>query len=127
MAEFSPASAWLQKVSDDMKSAKILLREGLITNSCYFSQQAGEKLLKAYLSLHEEPEWTHDLLRLCKKCIQYDADFEAIMDDASDLTDYATHTRYPGDESYDEQDAEDAIEKVRLIYEFTLPRIQALM
>jgi hypothetical protein len=48
------------------------------------------------------------------------------LEDASDLTDYATHTRYPGDESYSEQDAEGAIEKVRLIYEFTLPRIEAL-
>lgn len=127
MDDFNPAERWLAKVAEDMKSAQVLLREGLIANSCYFSQQAGEKILKAYLSLHEgEPAWTHNLGELCKDCTHHDAEFEAISDDASDLTYYATHTRYPGDESFKEQDAQEAIEKVQMIYDFTLPRIQAL-
>jgi len=126
MDDFNPAERWLSKVAEDMKSAQVLLREGLTANSCYHSQQAGEKILKAYLSLREdEPAWTHNLGELCKDCMEHDPQFESILDDASDLTEYATHTRYPGDESFSEQDAEDAIEKVRLIYEFTLPRIRA--
>jgi len=127
MDSYNPADRWLAKVAEDMKSAQVLLREGLTANSCYFSQQTAEKLLKAYLSLHEdEPAWTHNLGELCKDCMDYDAEFGTIIDDASELTFYATHTRYPGDESFSEQDAEEAIEKVRLIYEFTLPRIRAL-
>ena len=127
MDHYNPAEPWLAKALDDMGSAKVLLREGFIANSCYHSQQAGEKLLKAYLSLHEEePAWTHNLGQLCKDCMEYDSEFETIADDASDLTEYATHTRYPGDDSFSERHAEDAIEKVRLIYEFALPRIRAL-
>jgi len=127
MDSYSPAKRWLTKVDEDMKSAQVLLREGLTANSCYFSQQAGEKLLKAYLSLCEdEPAWTHNLEELCKDCMDYNAEFRLIIDDAAELSFYATTTRYPGDESFSEQDAKEAIEKVQLIYEFTLPRIQVL-
>jgi len=56
----------------------------------------------------------------------YDAQFDAVLDDASELTKFISRTRYPGDEAFDAQDAEEAIETVRLIYDFTLPRIQAL-
>jgi len=127
MDNFSPAASWLVKVSSDVGSAEVLLREGYIENSCFHAQQACEKTLKAYLSLHEdEPEWTHDLRKLCKTCMRYDAEFEAVLDDASELTQFISRTRYPGDDSYSEWDAQEALEIVRQIYEFTLPRIQAL-
>ena len=37
---------WLIKVAEDLQSADVLLSVGLTDNSCYFSQQAGEKALK---------------------------------------------------------------------------------
>jgi len=122
----SLAAPWLAKVSEDMRSAEVLLREGLIATSCYHSQQAGEKLLKAFLALFlDEPPWTHNLGELCKNCMDYDVAFETVLDDASDLTGFATRTRYPGDESFDTQDAEEAIEKAGRIFMFVQARIQA--
>ncbi|MDR3314192.1 MAG: HEPN domain-containing protein [Oscillospiraceae bacterium] len=127
MDNFDWIELWIEKASEDIRSAEVLLRETLHANSCYHAQQAGEKILKAYLSLCDgSAAWTHNVGTLCKDCMKFNGAFSAILDDASDLTDYATQTRYPGDESFSEQDAKGAIEKARLIFDFSLPRIRAL-
>ena len=127
MDNFDLAHRWLAKAAEDMRSAEVLLREDLISNSCYHSQQAAEKILKAYLALFlEEPPYTHNLGQLCKHCMDYDESFKTILNDASDLTEFAAQTRYPGDELYCAEDAENAIKMVQLIHEFTLPRINRL-
>jgi HEPN domain-containing protein len=62
----------------------------------FHCQQAMEKLLKAYLVFHDrEPEKTHELPALLKKCMAFDPDFVKLSDACSDLTDYAAKTRYP--------------------------------
>ncbi|MFZ4617076.1 MAG: HEPN domain-containing protein, partial [Rectinemataceae bacterium] len=54
------------------------------------------KLLKAYLVFHDrEPEKTHELPALLKKCMAFDPDFVKLSDACSDLTDYAAKTRNP--------------------------------
>ena len=56
---------------------------------------------------------------LCKLCAENDNAFLEILDDAADLTDYATTTRYPGDDSIDEEEAEECLQKAGRIFVFS--------
>ncbi|MDR3314759.1 MAG: HEPN domain-containing protein [Oscillospiraceae bacterium] len=119
MSEHDVLQQWLQKAADDLESAAVLLKAGLLANGCYHAQQTGEKALKAYLSLCEEDvPYSHNLSILCKLCAEKDGKFLEILSPASDLTDYAVNTRYPGDDSVSEAEAEDCIQKARQIFMF---------
>ncbi|MCL2106212.1 MAG: HEPN domain-containing protein [Oscillospiraceae bacterium] len=127
MNEFEIVECWLRKAVDDLKSAKVLRSEDLLANSCYFAQQASEKALKAYLAQFDaEIPHSHNLSMLCKRCIIHDNVFLEILDDSSDLTDYATQTRYPGDDTVDEDETKEAIQKAENIYQFVQERIGAM-
>jgi HEPN domain-containing protein len=65
--------------------------------SVYHCQQAAEKALKAFLTLHDVvfPK-THDLTLLLDRCIDLDAGLETLRDEAELLTPFATAFRYPG-------------------------------
>jgi len=118
---------WFEKAAEDLQSAEVLLGAGIISNSCYHAQQAGEKALKAYLSLCvDEVPKTHNLGELCKLCIDFDEDFTAILRISSSLTAFATHTRYPGAAAYTEEDAEEALQGAGRIFIFTQERIALL-
>ncbi|MCL2300922.1 MAG: HEPN domain-containing protein [Firmicutes bacterium] len=124
MSERDVVQQWLQKSASDLHSAELLLNGGEPANSCYHAQQAGEKALKAYLTQFEpEVPYTHNLELLCKMCLKYDGSFEALFLVASDLTDYATTTRYPGDDSVDAEEAEDCMQKAGHIFMFIQERI----
>jgi len=91
---------------------------------CYHAQQAGEKALKAYLTQFEqEIPYTHNLELLCKMCVKHDDAFSELFYACSDLTDYVTTTRYPGDDSVDIEEAEAALQKAGTIFLFIQKRI----
>jgi len=124
MSERDIAQRWLEKSASDLHSAELLLNGGELANSCYHAQQAGEKALKAYLTQFEpEVPYTHNLELLCKMCIRYDDSFDTLFLVSSDLTDYATTTRYPGDDSIDAEEAEECIQKAGRIFTFIQERI----
>ena len=124
MGEHDIVAKWLKKSADDLASAQILLDAGQLANSCYHSQQAGEKALKGYLALFkDEIPWTHSLSVLCKLCAENDGAFLEILDDAADLTDYATTTRYPGDDSVDAEEAEECLQKAGHVFVFSNQRM----
>jgi len=124
MNEFNAVEQWIIKVAEDMQSADVLLSVGLIDNSCYFSQQAGEKALKAYLvQFMNEVPYTHNLGHLCQLCIEYDESFIDIFRISSDLTTFAIRTRYPNATTYTAEDAEEAIQKASRIFMFVQERI----
>ena len=66
-------SQWLRKADQDIAAAEALLREDpcILYPSCFHSQQAAEKYLKAFLTSHQvEFPKTHsirELLNLTKK------------------------------------------------------------
>jgi HEPN domain-containing protein len=63
---------WLQFAGDDLKSANVLLAEGLYNTVCFHSQQAVEKLFKAFIAAFNKPiPRTHNLIRLHKICEDY--------------------------------------------------------
>jgi len=48
---------WLQFAADDLKSANVLLAEGLYNIVCFHSQQAVEKLFNNHASVLEVEKW----------------------------------------------------------------------
>lgn len=55
---------WLHQAGDDISAAEVLLEHGKYAQSCFLSQQAGEKALKAiwYWAGHEP--WGHSVAKL---------------------------------------------------------------
>jgi len=127
MSEHDIAAQWLEKAAVDLQSADALFSVGIAANACYFAQQAGEKALKSYLSLMvDEIPKTHNMGQLCKQCMETDASFSEILRISSELTDFATTTRYPGSPDYTKDDAEDAIQKAGRIFVFTQEHIEMI-
>jgi len=114
------ANIWFRKSYNDVITANHLLYDVYpkqIENSCYHSQQAVEKALKAYLQyMNEEAPYTHDLALLCQLCAEKNEVFNAYLDDCADLTQYATRTRYPDETDITEHETGIALTKARTMY-----------
>jgi len=96
-AKAGEAREWLDKASEDLASARVLVVSGHYANALFFCQQAAEKSLKAYLTWHERPfRRTHDLEELGQACAVIDGAPLALIDEADVLSDYAWKLRYPG-------------------------------
>ena len=110
--------SWLRRVDTDLRSADAdLAAEPPIPEDVLFhSQQAVEKALKAFLTLHEIPfRKTHDLRVLVRACAAVEESLEAELAAAVPLTAYAWRFRYPGVE--DEADVEEARAALRIARE----------
>lgn len=116
------ANEWFNFAENDLKSAKFLLqmKPQPLEIICYHCQQSAEKYLKGYIAFKGgELIKTHDLTLLNKVCIEYDGDFQVIMDDTIELIDYGVHVRYPFHLELEEDDARKAIEsaeKFKVLY-----------
>ncbi len=90
---------WLDYAADDLKSAEVLLKEGITSMVCFHSQQAVEKLLKAYLAANSKQiPRTHNLIRLRAICEELAGkQFEIKDEQISFLNDVYIDSRYPSD------------------------------
>lgn len=115
---------WLKQAEADLKAAKDSLEDRNYEWSCFQSQQSGEKALKA--CLYEKGYTsiiTHSLKELLKECLNLDASFKELSNDARTLDMFYIPTRYPnglgGDlaptEFYEKEDAEKCINSAELI------------
>jgi len=77
--------------------AKATYAMGKYRYSCYFSQQAAEKYLKAFLIKNGRLlRKIHDLLKLLEMCKENDTEFKELeMPSLEKLTAFSTMTRYP--------------------------------
>jgi len=115
----------------DFEEAKEALKSGLIRSACYWSQQAIELFLKAFLIEKDvfDPEIhkTHNLLFLARECYKIDKDFERILKikKLSFLSRFATRLRYDKSfiESITEEDAKEAIEVAEKVRGFVLKKL----
>jgi HEPN domain-containing protein len=82
----------------------------------FFSQQAAEKAVKAFLTFHQVAfRKTHDLADMGSQCVTLDPSLGPILRKAEELTDYASAFRYP-DAPY-EPDAVEAAEALAIAAE----------
>ena len=91
---------WIVKAGRDLRSARRLYSDTppLLDTAAYHCQQAAEKALKAFLTMHDIPVQKTPLLApLVLQCMQRDPEFHALQETAETLTPFATAFRYPGD------------------------------
>lgn len=93
---------------------------------CFFSQQASEKYLKAYLAFyeHQVPK-THDIGLLLSTCAKIDPSFSSLASYASIFEPYGVEIRYTSDKERAKQDCERVWEALNSIAHFLskkLPR-----
>lgn len=90
---FSP---WVNFAEEDLLCAKTLLKEKLYNQVCFHSQQAAEKMLKAFLkSKRMVPPKLHNLLELLEMCKEKDGDFKEIQESCEYLSRFYLSVRYP--------------------------------
>lgn len=90
---------WPLYASDDLKGAKVLLTERVYNISCFHSQQAVEKLFKAFIAAYDQSiPRTHNLIRLHKICEDlYSGKLEFDNEKLILLNDVYIDSRYPAD------------------------------
>ena len=95
------ACAWLAKARNDLRAADLDLtaEPALKDDAAFHAQQAVEKALKAFLTLHGRIfRKTHNLVELGEQCCALDGTLEAPVRQAVPLTQFAWKYRYPGEE-----------------------------
>jgi len=91
---------WTRRANEDLAVAEQLLADGVpyFGSIGFHSQQAAEKLLKAFLVWHQvEFPKTHDLGQLLKLVESKDKTLSESLQSILILTDYGVDTRYPAD------------------------------
>ena len=117
-------NTWLEFADYDLKTAKWDLEGKIFTSTCYASQQAAEKALKALiLSKGKVAPKIHSLDRLISELENLKTETDEIEKEAQTLDKYYISSRYPGQYGgpeglYNEEDASIAIASAENILEF---------
>ena len=121
---------WLMLADDDLRIAEIAMRdaEPVCWGAAFHCQQAAEKSLKAFLAYYEyHVEKTHDIEFLLQLCTETLPEIEKFIEQGRVLNDYAVETRYPATNfEITKEQANQAIETARSIYEFILKSLPDL-
>jgi len=125
------AKEWLKFAWDDLRSAEVLLREGIFNMVCFHAQQAVEKSLKAFLRYQESKvPYIHVLEELCDRCVQIDQSFSIYRTHCKELDVFYQPTRYPEapagslpEGMPNRKQAEDALQKAREVFEFVQKKL----
>ncbi|HOO34301.1 MAG TPA: HEPN domain-containing protein [Thermotogota bacterium] len=117
---------WIEIAELDLNSA-IFLQSMIpmpVEIICYHCQQSAEKFLKAYLVRNKlRIIRTHDLTILYSKCHSIDSDFNKIMKDCIELTEYSINVRYPYHIELEVIDVEKAILSAQKIKNYILKKL----
>lgn len=90
----------------------------LYWQALFHSQQAVEKMLKAFLMYQGQIfDKTHDLGKLCRLCASIEQPFPIEWRNVDWLTEYAVDFRYPGVEQPSEDDAQRGVALARTVLE----------
>jgi HEPN domain-containing protein len=93
-------AAWLEKADHDLLNIRNNLAASEVPwdTVCFHAQQAGEKLLKAYLVARgATPDRTHDLVKLLSACAAIDGALLDLETECVTLSAYGVLPRYPDD------------------------------
>jgi HEPN domain-containing protein len=116
---------WLAQAKRDLNHAANACKDGDFEWSCFSSQQAAEKAVKAvFLKLHGEG-WGHSVYRLLSELNEKTTVSQDILDSAKALDKHYIPARYPNSfdsgtpgDYYTEKDAKEAIANAKEIIEF---------
>jgi len=117
------AKRWLDQGRRDSESAVKVKEQGIYELCCFLSQQAAEKLLKAFLYYKgESPVVGHSTFYLAKQCQEYDGRFNKVLRACKRLDAFYIPTRYPNGlvegvpyEVFDSEDAEQGLKDLEEI------------
>lgn len=120
---------WAQKAESDLRIVELCLANGTALDAaCFHSQQAAEKMLKAYLiAKGVEFPFIHDLAKLIRLCADGDPEFASIRELGTKLTPYAVELRYDNEFWPTPEVAAEAGEAAGEIRAFVLSRMPAEM
>ena len=126
-----PVQQWLDRASEDLAVARLVLGEGHFSHACFLAQQCVEKSLKAFLlaTKNTYPR-AHKLVDLIAQCIAIDSDFSRFRDGCIVIDQYYVPTRYPNgvpgglaEGLPGRQEAEEAVAYAESIVKFTLSKL----
>jgi HEPN domain-containing protein len=114
------AIRWFRTAEDDLDSARILRDNGKYAHSCFHSQQAAEKSLKAVWYLVDVDPWGHSIKKLIDDLESIDPvlykGFDPLKRIALVLDRFYIPTRYPNglpditpDVAFTDEDSEDCL------------------
>jgi HEPN domain-containing protein len=90
------AQRWFKQARADLEVVHTLKSAGHYAATCFHSQQAAEKALKAVLySQGSRVVLGHSVRELARQCEVYDSGFAALAGEAGLLDQYYIPTRYP--------------------------------
>ncbi|HEY2800879.1 MAG TPA: HEPN domain-containing protein [Chthoniobacterales bacterium] len=124
-------ASWLEKASNDLKTARIIgaAADGPLDTAIYHCQQAAEKSIKGYLVFRETAfEKSHDVVRLVRQAEAVDDRFAQFLGAAELLTPLAWQFRYPTDlvgEEPTRAQFDEALEHAQTVYDFVLNTLPA--
>jgi len=98
-AVLAEVRAWLHKASEDVRAAEVSRAAvpPLSDAAVFHCQQAAEKAIKGFLTLHARPfRKTHSIEDIGALAIAIDPSLRPVIDQAAPLTEYAWRFRYPG-------------------------------
>ncbi len=119
---------WIYKADLDLRSALALLSQNppLLYPSCFHSQQAAEKYLKAFLARRQvEFPKTHSIRELLKLVSTVAGELAETLLPAARLTPYGADIRYPGDAPEPSlKEAQEAVELAQQVQEAVLKSLE---
>ena len=114
-------SEWIRFAQADLAYASIPLPAGVMFEQlCFHAQQAVEQAIKSVLIFHGIPfPKTHSIARLIDLLPTTIPRNKELLD-AIELTDYATSSRYPGEETVSEEEYQDVIMRATLVVSWAI-------
>jgi HEPN domain-containing protein len=111
------ALRWLKTGEDDLEAAVVLRENGKFPQACFYTQQAGEKALKAVWYFRDADPWGHSIRRLIEDLENVDLNvydqLKGLLKAGTVLDRFYIPTRYPNGlpeltpaEAYLDEDAE---------------------
>jgi len=119
--------SWFVRTLQDLGAAahEFTAEPPFLADIVFHAQQAAEKALKGFLTLHSTPFWkTHNLEEIGEQCLRVEPTLRPLVDRAGPLTKYAWKFRNRGDpDEPTRDDAERPLALAREVFETVLLRL----
>ena len=124
---------WLKQAEYDLKQAQKSLEDQSYSYACFFAEQSSQKSVKAYLMFKGQRYINiHSVGELLKEASDLDKTFQSLIDSGKKIDRHYLASRYPDAvpepaipfESYVKDDAQEAVNIAREIFEMCKKRIE---